>query len=467
MRVKIRKKPAKSSLPEKSSQIKFHIQTLGCPKNRVDSRRMRSALLSSGFKESNTPENADILLVNSCSFIKEAQEETIETIFTALKLKNQKKQAVKKVGMVGCFSERFPTEVKAEIPELDFLLGTGKFHLVPHLLAEQFQVQLVPHEAESEWRYSPTAEKITPWAYFRIAQGCNRSCAFCIIPVIRGKLMPYSQADLERQFQEEKALRGGNPIREVILVSQDTISQGVDELDRIIDFFSGKEEVRWIRLQYLFPDRRVLKLLDLFKKYDKLTSYLDIPFQHTSPEILNKMKRPSDVGLFKEIIRKAHEIRPNIELRTSFIVGFPGETEKDAGYLTEFLQKNPVDKLALFRYSHEKGTWAGNTMDDTVPDEIKIERINRIRDQFLSIRNERRNTLIDSPAILMIDEIQSKEIIARREQDSPEIDEAVYLQKPAKFTLVPGDFLQAVLRTPMEYDWMGEIASITPQFGKN
>ncbi|HRP70712.1 MAG TPA: radical SAM protein, partial [Turneriella sp.] len=309
-----------------SADLTFYIETLGCPKNRADSRRMRTSFLSLGYKEAEKPEMADFFLINSCSFIREAQEETISTVFDALKIKENKSPNMK-VGLIGCFVERFSDAVKSDIPELDFTIGTQRYHEVGGLISEKFEITTTGHAALENQKISSNADSQKPFAWLRIAQGCNRHCAFCIIPTIRGPLKPYELTTVEKQLDDEKALRGSEaiPIREVILVSQDTISQGVDAIERIVANLSEKEEVAWIRLQYLFPDRNILRLLKLWEKYPKLTPYLDIPFQHTSPTILKAMKRPSDVGLFTEIIERAHAIHPDFEIRTSFIVGYPGE----------------------------------------------------------------------------------------------------------------------------------------------
>ncbi|HMY10210.1 MAG TPA: 30S ribosomal protein S12 methylthiotransferase RimO, partial [Turneriella sp.] len=245
--------------------MSFHIETLGCPKNRVDSRRMRTSLLRLGFREAQKPEKADFFLINSCSFIREAQEETIQTVFNALQVK-EKKSPDMKVGLVGCFVERFSQAVSQDIPELDFTIGTQRYHEVGGLITEQFGIEPAGHAAElSSEIMSLGADTQRPFAWLRIAQGCDRKCAFCIIPKIRGGLKTYSLEDIDRQIADELALRGSTvPLHEVVLVSQDTISQGIDELEQIISHLSARADIRWIRLQYLFPDRRVLDLLDLW-----------------------------------------------------------------------------------------------------------------------------------------------------------------------------------------------------------
>ncbi len=436
----------------------FHIETLGCPKNRVDSRRMRTSLLNLGYSEAKKPEAADIFLINSCSFIREAQEETIQTVFDTLKIKDKKAPHMK-VGLVGCFVERFSDAVKNDIPELDFTIGTQRYHEVGALISEKFGVETAGHVANLAMQ-SGNPDSAKPFAWLRIAQGCNRSCAFCIIPTIRGELKTYALDNIDKQLSDEFALRGadGVPMREVVLVSQDTISQGVDELERIIAHLSSKEEIDWIRLQYLFPDRRVLDLLGLWEKYPKLTPYLDIPFQHVSPKILKAMKRPSDTGLFREIIERAHAITPDFEIRTSFIVGFPGEDEADFAELENFTENNRIDKLALFRYSHETGTSAGDKLDETVSDEEKYRRINHLRDLHLETRKKYALGLIGRREKMLVDDITGGEIILRRAHDAPESDEIVTVPL-GKNKIVIGAMPLVELKAYTEYSFLGEIVN--------
>lgn len=438
---------------------------------------MRTSLLNLGYSEAKKPETADIFLINSCSFIREAQEETISTVFDALKIKDKKSPHMK-VGLVGCFVERFSDAVKNDIPELDFTIGTQRYHEVGGLISEKFGVETAGHaanlaaqsinsaarsdalHASSQPGSSLNPDSQKPFAWLRIAQGCDRHCAFCIIPTIRGGLKTYPVPDIEKQFADERALRGadGVPIREVVLVSQDTISQGVDELERIIDHLSQKDEIEWIRLQYLFPDRRMLDLIKLWEKYPKITPYLDIPFQHVSPDILKAMKRPSDTALFTEIIDRAHAITPDFEIRTSFIVGFPGETEAEFSELENFIQKHRIDKLALFRYSHEAGTYAGDKLAENVTDEEKYRRINHLRDIHLETRKSYATGLIGRRERMLVEDISHGEITLRRAHDAPESDEVVTV--PAgKNKVVVGEMPLVELKAYTEYSFLGEIVT--------
>ncbi|MDH4262142.1 MAG: MiaB/RimO family radical SAM methylthiotransferase [Spirochaetia bacterium] len=447
----------------KSSEISFYIETLGCPKNIVDSRTMRSNLLQNGFKQSYDPENADVILINTCSFIKEAQESTIETIFDVLKIKNKKKNKNRKVGIVGCFAQQFPGEIEKEIPEVDFIMGTGKYHEISHLISQKFSIELKPLAFGDSITKQVDRPLLPPHAYFRIAQGCSRKCAFCIIPKIRGNLINFSLEEMKKQYKEEMAARtDDSPLREAIFVSQDTISTSIEDLRQFVEFFQNIEHIKWIRIHYLFPDKRVFEILKLMKQFSKIVPYLDIPFQHISAAILKKMNRPDDIELFKDIIKQALILNPEIEIRTAFIIGFPGETDQDVECIADFLRNQAIHKCSFFRYSHEIGTSAYENFKDDVPDDIKVERINYLREIHIQTRNELRARWIGQKTQLMLDEINPNEIIARRPQDSPDIDEVVYIRrdpKSLKKDYKSGDIVEGCLDNAMEYDWIGEITN--------
>ena len=419
---------------------------------------MRADLLQSGFREAKGADESDFVLINSCSFIKEAQEETIETVFSALNLKQVKPET--KVGLIGCFAERFSDAVKDEIPELDFIVGTGRFNEVASIIVNQYELESKPHEAAIWESASVTTEK--PYSYFRIARGCSRNCSFCILPTIRGSLDAFHLEEIETQYQSELALRQTVDLKEVILVSQDTIGQGNAGLEEIIAYFSAKPEIEFIRLQYLFPDKRVLKLLDLYKKYSKLVPYLDIPFQHASAKILKAMNRPDNIEIFKEIVDKARLIHSNLEVRTSFIVGYPGEDDGDIAEIKNLITDLEIDKVALFRYSHEEGTPAFTKFEDLVEDQVKIDRINEIRNYHLQSRIQKRKELEGKTEKVIVDEIGDKDIIARRLTDSPEIDEVVFISKSKENGSVKvGDVINVEIMMPMEYDWIATYVNHT------
>lgn len=448
---------------EAANRLHFYIETLGCPKNRVDSRTMRAALLQNGFRQAAAPEDADIILINTCSFIREAQEETINTIFTALEYKKKKPGVI--VGLIGCFTEQFPEAARKEIPEADFFLGTGRYHELPFLLSQKFGIELKAAALDEKGFYRGAAvdTENAPYGYFRLARGCSRQCSFCVIPAIRGPFEPYGVEELRRQYNEEIAMRAGasegvlaTPLKEIILVSQDTVATPIDSLRQTLDYFSNMEEVEWIRLHYLFPDKRIWKILELFGEFPKLVPYLDIPFQHISPRVLEAMKRPGDPAFFADILEKALEARPDMEFRSSFIIGFPGETEKDIDEIMGFLSRAPLHKLALFRYSHEDAAPSAALEDDVEEDE-KIDRINRIRDYHLEQRKILREKLIDKTQKMLVEEISDHELTVRRPQDSPDIDEVVFVPR-GKNRPQLGDMIDITLKVAMEVDWIGEVA---------
>ena len=226
----------------------------------------------------------------------------------------------------------------------------------------------------------------------------------------------------------------------------------IDHFRVILEQLSSYDNIEWIRLQYLFPDRRLLALLDLFEEFEKLTPYIDMPIQHSSPKMLKAMKRPSDPAIFQEIVNKARAIRPGLEIRSSFIIGFPGEEESDVEKLKNSIDELHIDKLALFRYSHEKGTYGGDKLEDTVDNELKVERMNQVREYHLEKRAGWRSELLGRQETVLIESVSPNEVIARRACDSPEIDEQVFL--PYLPDLEPGEFISVSLTTAMEYDWL-------------
>ncbi|MDH5716121.1 MAG: MiaB/RimO family radical SAM methylthiotransferase [Spirochaetia bacterium] len=435
----------------------FYILTLGCPKNKVDSRKIWNSLTGLGYCETNSIKKANILIINSCGFIKEAQKETIDTIFNAIKWKKTDLKN-RKIVLVGCFSQRFEKETKIEIPEVDLIIGTGLYDQVGKIITEKFKKKF--NNKKSENNVNTIKKNNKPYAYFRTSQGCSRRCTFCVIPSIRGKFISYDLDNIKKQFIEEKKFRNNDNITEVILVSQDTVSQKIFELEKIISYFSSLDEVKWIRLHYLFPDKRILNIIKLFEKYSKLVSYLDIPFQHISKNILKNMNRPYDSDFFSEIIQKAIEVRKDIEIRTSFILGFPGEENRDIDEILNFLEVNQIHKLSLFSYSHENSFKINK--NNMVADHLIKERINLIRNYHLKNRKPHRQKLLGTIQNVIIDNVKLDEVSGRRPQDSPEIDEMVFIKTENLSSIQQGDIIPIELTADMEYDWIGELVKHEP-----
>ncbi len=427
------------------------IRTFGCPKNEVDSRTLRAELIRKGYVTVPTAEKADLVILNTCSFINDARKESIDGIFEAIQVKNNS-DGDKKVCVIGCLPSLYETELKAEIPEIDFSWGADRFRDCAHSIADTF-----PHHNSLQSQEETRKEVRThPYEYLRVSRGCSRSCAFCSIPGIRGKYTEYQLSQVKEQMEHIREAGGIPP--EVVLVAQDMTSTRPDLLRETLEYLSGMEEIHWIRVMYLFPDRRIFPLMDLWKDYPKLVSYMDIPFQHISSAILEKMNRPGDVGLFREILSRARSLREDIEIRTSFILGFPDETEKDVETIIHFLAEQPrIQKVALFPYSHEEYTPSYHHFKDNVSSRKKASRVNRVREAFLESRKGFRESLIGKTEKMIIDRIGKKEIIARRSQDAPEVDELVFIDTNKSIKNSLGDIVDVQLEYPMEYDWTGSI----------
>jgi len=401
----------------------FFITTLGCPKNIADSNHMAESLEKEGLVSSDKAENSDFHLINTCTFITSATEETIDTILRAVKVKKKRNQ---KLIVAGCFAERYPNAIKDEIPEVDLVFGTGKYKNAAELLKAQFPgdfSELADINQQLKDREKLTKKRVNkPYSFIKVSDGCNRGCSFCIIPSLRGEFKDYSPDNVIRDTN--KAVELG--AKEICLVSQDTIFYGrdTDILKKLINDISDIEMVKIIRPLYLYPDKKTFKLLDLFKENKKIAPYFESPIQHVSEKVLKTMNRTGSLPFFKDLFRKAREIE-NLEIRTSIIIGYPGETSEDIDQILEFIEDIKPEKLALFSFSPQEGTKAG-LMPETVSEIEKATRINLIRDFHLEKLKDIHLGRIDKDYPAIVDEINKNEAIVRRFQDAPEIDEVVF-----------------------------------------
>ncbi len=444
----------------------FYITTLGCPKNTADSREMERSLLLEGFHPAPSAESADFHLVNTCSFIESAREQTIETVFEAIDVKEaRKKRADQKLVVVGCFTERYQAAVSEEWPEVDFSFGTGLYHRAGALIREAFRIPR-PHQADIASPFEHLKRRrLHPYAPVKVSDGCDRSCAFCAIPQFRGSFR-------SRETQEivaECAELGDSGIREICLVSQDTNSFGgrPEALVELIERLNELDSLHWLRLLYLYPDRkteRILRLLaDRGLNRSRLVPYLESPVQHVSSSVLKSMKRAGNAAYFKDLFAMARELFPGLEIRTSFLVGFPGETAADVDELHRFIEDTGLEKLALFAYSPEEGTaaFASGAVD---PAETN-ERINELRQTHLNVLKEIHLQRVGQRYQCMVDAIHPTEIVCRRPQDAPEIDETVLIpfqyEKGMKLP-APGDLIEVEITGFYEYDMEGRLAGAEP-----
>jgi ribosomal protein S12 methylthiotransferase len=436
----------KKNSPAKS----FYITTLGCPKNTADSLSISRSLVEQGIVPTNSPEKSDFHIINTCTFIRSATEETIETILDATKIKKKKKQ---KLVIVGCFAERYPGAIEEEIPEVDFFFGTGKYSQAGQLLKEKF-----PQEFQTGFNtMSLQREEISrqievsgrPYSYIKVSDGCNRGCHFCIIPNLRGEFKDYPASSIVK----DATVAVENGAKEICIVSQDTVfyARDISKLEDVIEQLTAIEQLKLLRLLYLYPDKKTWKLLDTFQKNPKIAPYFESPVQHVSEKVLKSMNRSGSYAFFKELFAKAREVE-GLEIRTSLIMGYPGETAEDVDMAIRFVQEVKPEKLALFAFSPEEGTKAFE-IEPTVTEKEAAKRVNLVRQAHLEVLKEVHLSRVGKTYPAIVDEIYPDHIIARRFQDAPEIDEVVHL--PLSEQLSIGDIGKVKIHSFMEYDMEG------------
>lgn len=442
--------------------VKIGFVSLGCPKNLVDSEIMLGLLKDSGFEMTHREEEAEVLVINTCSFINDAKEESIQTI---LELARHKKAGTCRALLVaGCLAQRFPEELLAEMPEIDGLLGTGNLAEVPAAVRRALQgerVSLVEAPGYLQPKDSPRVQ-VTPAysAYLKVAEGCDNHCTYCVIPKVRGPFRSREPDDL--LLEAEVLARSG--VKELILVAQDTTRYGVDlygrpALEELLRDLARVEGLVWLRLLYTYPTLITDGFIHSLASGDKVCRYLDIPLQHASDAVLKRMNRRGNREEAAGLVAKLRSAVPGMVLRTSFIVGFPGETEEEFQELLDFMQEVPFDRVGVFTYSREEGTVAAD-MPGQVPEEVKLERRDRAMalQQRISLeRNQKKTgTVID----VLVEGASSRErgfYSGRSEGDAPGIDGKVLFSSP--LALKPGDFVKVLVKGAREYDLTGELVS--------
>ena len=429
------------------SPAKIGFVSLGCPKALVDSEQIITRLRAEGYEISPSYDNADMVVVNTCGFIDAAIEESLDAIGEALNENG-------KVIVTGCLGAQGNT-IKEQYP--DVLAVTGPH--AAHEVMDAIHLHLPPQHDPYTSLVPPQGIKLTPkhYAYLKISEGCNHRCTFCIIPSLRGDLV--SRPIGEVMQEAENLVNAGT--RELLVIAQDTSAYGVDTRYKL-DFWNGTpmktqflplvealgELDAWVRLHYVYPYPHVDNVIPLMAE-GKILPYLDIPFQHASPSILKAMKRPAHSENTLERIRKWRSICPGITLRSTFVVGFPGETESDFKYLLDFMQEAQLDRVGAFAYSPVDGATA-NTLPNPVAEEIKQERL----EQFMAVQAEisanKRQKLIGSEMVVIVDEVNETGIVARSQADAPEVDGIVHIPELAE--LEAGDFVEVTVTDADEHD---------------
>ena len=433
-----------------------HIVTLGCSKNDVDSSMMYSLLDKDKYKMVENPNEADILIVNTCGFIDAAKEESIDTILESVEYKNEGR--CKKVLLSGCLAQRYPEELIKEIPEIDGILGTGNIEYINELLDRSLSGDLFvkTDNLNSAYLEGIRKEKVNTTEYVKISEGCNNNCSYCIIPSLRGK---NRSRKIEAVYKEVEYLVSKGA-REIILIAQNTTDYGIDlyskySLANLIREISKIEELKWIRVLYLYPDHFTDDLIEEFKNNDKLVNYVDMPLQHISDNVLKNMNRKTSKDHIIKTLKNLRKSVPDIVIRTTFIVGFPGENQEDFDQLVDFIEDIKFDKLGVFEYSREEGTRAAS-LDEQIPDNIKEERKNEIMAIQSDISGEILSKNLGKTFEVLIEEkIDDNNYVGRTYMDSPEIDGVTYVQSDKELEI--GEFVQVEIIDSLDYDLVGEL----------
>ncbi|HMY83862.1 MAG: 30S ribosomal protein S12 methylthiotransferase RimO [Saprospiraceae bacterium] len=428
-------------------QNKVSVITLGCSKNLVDSENLITQLKGNDFdvQHDEVTRDTDIVIINTCGFIDLAKEESINTILKYAKVKS--KGGIDKLYVTGCLSQRYKDNLEEEIPEVDAYFGTLE---LPRLL----------NTLEADYKHELVGERVltTPshYAYMKISEGCNRTCAFCAIPLMRGG---HVSKPVEELVKEAKSLaRIG--VKEIILIAQELTYYGLDiykkrALPDLLDALAEVEGIEWIRLQYAYPSKFPMGIIDAMKRHDKVCNYLDLPLQHASDKILQSMRRQITRDETKQLIRDIRQMIPGIAVRTTFIVGFPGETEEDFDQLCDFVREMRFERLGVFQYSHEEDT-AAYEMEDDVPESIKAERANALMAIQQEISLELNQQKIGKIFKVLIDKKEGGYFYGRTEFDSVEVDNEVLIDASSNYCSV-GGFCDVIIDDATEYDLIGHV----------
>jgi ribosomal protein S12 methylthiotransferase len=422
---------------------KINVITLGCSKNTYDSEVLMGQLKANG-KEVAHEEEGNIVVINTCGFIDNAKEESVNTILEYVDKKEQ--GLVDKVFVTGCLSERYRPDLEKEIPDVDQYFGTTELPLLLKALGADYK-----HELLGE-RLTTTPKN---YAYLKIAEGCDRPCSFCAIPLMRGKHVSQS---IEKLVKEAEGL-AKNGVKELILIAQDLTYYGLDlykkrNLAELLENLAKVEGIEWIRLHYAFPSGFPMDVLDLMKREPKICNYIDIPLQHISDDILKSMKRGTTKEKTTKLLQEFRERVPGMAIRTTLIVGYPGETQKDFEILRDWVQEMKFERLGCFTYSHEENTGAYALVDD-VPQEIKQARAAEIMDLQSQISWDLNQEKIGQTFKCVIDRKEGQYFIGRTEFDSPDVDNEV-LVDASKYYLKTGDFVNLKVIDATEFDLYAE-----------
>lgn len=430
------------------NERKINVVTLGCSKNIVDSEVLMKQLDINGWKvvyDSNDL-SAKYVIINTCGFISDAKEESIETILNFINAK--RKGVINKVYVMGCLSQRYKAELEKEMPEVDGYYGVS-------------DLQIILKDIDSKYFQESTTNRLisTPkhYAYLKIAEGCNWGCSYCAIPLIRGK---YKSRSID-SLVEEGILLVNQGVKEIIIIAQDTTYFGLDstgkrKLAELLTALSTINGLEWVRLQYTYPAHFPLDLMDIVNTNPKVCKYIDIPFQHITDRMLRIMRRGISKDETINLIKTLRKEIPGVTLRTTLIVGHPGESEDDFNKLVDFVRDMKFERLGVFKYSEEEGTYSALQYHDTITDEIKETRYNKLMSIQQEISQELNSQMVRKTIKVIVDRKEDQLLICRTEGDSPEVDQEVLVDNPGR-NVQTGDFLKVKITSYDNYDLYGKV----------
>ena len=429
---------------------KINVITLGCSKNTVDSEHLMAQLATAGYVVVFDSErtDADVVVINTCGFIGDAKQESIEMILSAVAAKQEGR--IERLFVIGCLSERYADELRAEIPEVDEYFGVKDWADIVKALGGEYSQELSTERVLSTPKH---------YAYLKISEGCNWMCGYCAIPLIRGK---HVSVPMEDVLKEARSL-AAKGVKELMVIAQDTTYYGIDLYGkrRLADLLSELcrvEGIEWIRLHYAYPAAFPEDVIEVMAREPKICKYLDIPFQHISDNILSAMKRRHDKAEALELIKRLRKAIPDIALRTTLLVGYPGETEQDQAELEEFVREVRFDRLGVFPYSEEEGTYSARELRDDVPDDVKELRAARVMQIQEQISLENNLQRVGRTMRVIVDSRQGDYYVARSEYESTEVDQEILIPVELR-QLRKGGFYEVKITGAEDYDLYGEVVA--------
>ncbi len=427
---------------------KVNVITMGCSKNLVDSENMITQLQANDYEvHHESKENANIVIINTCGFIDLAKEESVNAILENAERKSNGE--IDKLYVTGCLSERYKDDLIKEIPEVDAFFGTLE---LPSLLAK----------LNADYKHELIGERITTtpmhYAYLKISEGCNRTCSFCAIPLMRGR---HVSRPIETLVLEAKNL-ARNGVKELMLIAQELTYYGLDlykkrELPRLLHALADVEGIEWIRLHYAYPSKFPREIFEVMAERPEICNYLDMPLQHANNAVLERMRRQITQAETIDLIEHARSIIPNLTLRTTMLVGFPGETEAEFQDLLDFTEAMQFERVGVFQYSHEEDTRA-HVLEDNIPAEVKMERANRLMELQSGISLQHNQSKIGQNLKVLFDRKEGEYFYGRTEGDSPEVDNEVLVHAKDHYVRI-GDFAMVNITGASEYDLFGTVQS--------